>query len=170
MNKLLLVVMCFKITRYNVKINVMNKIIILIIPLLFLTGQKSLFAQVSQPPLKSEELNSKSDTLLVVWSSGDPEVAEKVCFMYTYNAKKWGWFKEVIFVVWGPSAKLLAENKDLQESIRKMEDEGVILEACVACARMYGVEDDLAELGIDVKGMGTVLTEYLKRGYPNITF
>lgn len=148
----------------------MNKIIILLIPFLFLMGQKTLFAQVSTAPMQSEKLNTVNDTLLVVWSSGDPEVAEKVCFMYTYNAKKWGWFKEVIFVVWGPSAKLLSENKDLQESVRKMGDEGIILEACVACARMYGVEDDLEELGIDVKGMGTVLTEYLKKGYPNITF
>jgi len=113
---------------------------------------------------------TKNDTLLVVWSSGDPEVAEKVCFMYTYNAKKAGWFNEVIFVVWGPSAKLVAENEKLQETVRKMKEEGIIMEACVACARMYGVQDKLAELGFDVKGMGTVLSSYLKAGYPNITF
>ena len=113
---------------------------------------------------------TSNDTLLVVWSSGDIEVAEKVCFMYTYNAKRAGWFKEVIFVVWGPSAQLLAENEKLQEGVKKMADEGIILEACMACARMYDVQDELKELGIDVKGMGTVLTKYLKAGYPNITF
>lgn len=116
------------------------------------------------------QVATKNDTLLVVWSSGDPEVAEKVCFMYTYNAKKADWFKEVIFVVWGPSAKLLAENEKLQETVRKMKEEGIIMEACVACARMYGVQDKLTELGFDVKGMGTVLSSYLKAGYPNITF
>ena len=124
------------------------------------------FAQSEAPAVEA----TSSDTLLVVWSSGDIEVAEKVCFMYTYNAKKWGWFKEVIFVVWGPSAKLLAENENLQERVKKMGEEGIILEACVACARMYEVDDDLKKLGIDVKGMGTVLTDYLKKGYPNITF
>lgn len=113
---------------------------------------------------------NESDTLLVVWSSGDPQVAEKVCFMYAYNAKKQGWFKEVIFVVWGPSAKLLAEDEKMQGSIKKMKEAGLILEACSACARMYGVQDDLKDLDIDVKGMGTVLTSYLKKGYPNITF
>lgn len=123
-------------------------------------------AQADAPEIKP----TSNDTLLVVWSSGDIEVAEKVCFMYTYNAKKWGWFKEVIFVVWGPSAKLLAENEKLQGSVKKMGEEGIILEACSACARMYDVDDDLEELGIDVKGMGTVLTDYLKKGYPNITF
>lgn len=119
---------------------------------------------------KAPEMAVTNDTLLVVWSSGDPDVAEKVCFMYTYNAKKWGWFKEVKFVIWGPSAKLLAENEDLQEYIKKMMDEGIVVEACIACARMFGVDEDLKELGIDVKGMGTVLTKYLKAGYPNITF
>ena len=90
--------------------------------------------------------------------------------MYAYNAKKQGWFKEVIFIVWGPSAKLLAENEKLQGSIKKMKETGIIMEACMSCARMYGVQDNLGELGIDVKGMGTVLTKYLKAGYPNITF
>lgn len=126
------------------------------------------FAQETAAPVP--ETVTQGDTLLVVWSSGDIEVAEKVCFMYTYNAKKWGWFKEVIFVIWGPSAKLLAENEKLQESVKKMGEEGIQLEACIACARMYGVDGDLKELGIDVKGMGTVLTKYLKAGYPNITF
>ena len=35
---------------------------------------------------------------------------------------------------------------------------------------MYEVEDDLEELGIDVKGMGPVLSDYLKNGYKVLTF
>ena len=139
-----------------------------IIAVFFISAQA--YAQSDAPDASPEAAATTSDTLLVVWSSGDVEVAEKVCFMYTYNAKKWGWFKEVIFVVWGPSAKLLAENEKLQNSVKKMGEEGIILEACVACARMYGVVDDLKELDINVKGMGTTLTDYLKKGYPNITF
>lgn len=110
------------------------------------------------------------DTLVVVWTSGDIEVAEKMVYMYTYNAKRAGWFNEVIFVVWGPSAKLLSENTDLQDYLGKMKDEGIILEACVVCANMYGVADDLRDLGIDVKGMGSVLSEYLKKGYHVMTY
>ncbi len=140
---------------------------ILLFSSLFL-AKTSAFGQISSPPPPPPVF--ANDTLVVVWSSGDIEVAEKVCFMYTYNAKKWAWFKEVIFVVWGSSAKLLAENDKLQESVKKMKEEGIILEACMACARMYNVQDKLKELGIDVKGMGTVLTKYLKAGYPNITF
>jgi hypothetical protein len=51
------------------------------------------------------------ETLVVVWSSGDREVALKTAFMYTVNAKLKGWWPEVILIVWGPSAKLLSEDR-----------------------------------------------------------
>jgi hypothetical protein len=114
--------------------------------------------------------NSASDTLVVLWSSGDPEVAEKACLMYTGAAKKYGWFKEVILIVWGPSEKLLAENSKLKDKIAVMQKVGVIVEACVACSNMYGVTNELKICEVDVKGMGVPLTRYLKRGYKIISF
>ena len=100
--------------------------------------------------------------LAVLWTSDDPHLAEKMAFMYTYNAKRQGWFDEVVLIVWGPSAKLAAENKMIQDYLKKMKDAGVKLEACLYCAKMYGVDAKLSELGIDVKGMGIPLSEYLK--------
>jgi len=121
---------------------------------------------VSIPGLMAQDENATAnDTLVVLWTSGDIDVAEKMVFMYTSNAKKAGWFKEVIFIVWGPSAKLLSENEKLQERVKAMQESGIIVEACIACARMYGVDDNLKELGIDVKGMGVPLSTYLKRNY-----
>ena len=116
-----------------------------------------------------KKMEDNSNKLAVLWTSGDIDVAEKMCFMYTYNAKKQGWFDEVVLIVWGPSAKLLSENKNLQDYIKKMKEEGIIVEACVACAKMYGVDKDLAEMGIDVKGMGTPLTKYLKDGWKTLS-
>lgn len=117
-----------------------------------------------------EENPTSSDTLVVVWTSGDFEVAEKMVYMYVLNAKRADWFDEVIFIVWGPSAKLLSENEKLQESLDEMKSEGIILEACIACANMYGVADDLRKMEIDVKGMGRVLSDYLKKGFKVMTF
>jgi hypothetical protein len=88
-----------------------------------------------------------------------------MAFMYTYNAKKQGWFDEVVLIVWGPSAKLLSENKMLQDYVKKMQEAGIKVEACMACAKMYGVDGILQELGIDVKGMGVPLSNYLKDGW-----
>jgi hypothetical protein len=108
--------------------------------------------------------------LAVVWSSGDPEVAKRVCFMYTHNAKKQKWFDEVTLIVWGPSARLLASDKDLQAEVKAMQDDGVRVQACLACADSYGVTEPLRKLGIDVRYMGKPLTDMLKQGWKVLTF
>jgi hypothetical protein len=123
--------------------------------------------QVNQSRADEEKAASQ---LCVVWTSGDPGVAKNVCFMYTHNAKKRGWFDVVHLVVWGPSSKLLAENEDLQKEVKEMEKSGVVVEACVACATNYGVVDELKKLDIDVKPMGVPLTERLKGPWKVLTF
>lgn len=115
------------------------------------------------------KMKDNSNKLAVLWTSGDPDLAEKMAFMYTYNAKKQGWFDEVVLIVWGPSAKLLSENKMLQDYVKKMQDAGVKVEACMACAKMYSVDEKLKELGIDVKGMGIPLSNYLKEGWQTLS-
>ena len=138
----------------------MKKTILLLIAISIYSG---VFAQTET------KMKDNSNKLAVLWTSGDVEVAEKMCFMYTYYAKKQGWFDEVVLIVWGPSAKLLSENKNLQDYVKKMKEAGVVIEACVACAKMYGVGEELAEMGIDVKGMGTPLTKYLKEGWSTLS-
>ena len=123
-------------------------------------------------PATAQEITASpaSDHLVVVWSSDDPYVAEKVTFMYTHAAKTAGWFSEVTLIIWGPSAKLTAENMKIQEKLKAMQADGVVIEACVACARSYGVDEDLRRLGFDVKGMGKPLSDYLKSGAKVLTF
>lgn len=108
--------------------------------------------------------------LAVVWSSGDPEVAHRVCLMYTHNAKKQKWFDEVTLIVWGPSARLLAADKDLQAKVKAMSDDGVKLQACLACTDSYGVTGQLRKLGVEVKYMGKPLTDMLQQGWKVMTF
>jgi len=93
-----------------------------------------------------------------------------MAFMYGHTAKKSGWFKEVTIVIWGPSAKLISENEKIQEKVKSMQADGIKVEACIACARQYGVDGKLKELGYDVKGMGTPLTAYLKSDAEVISF
>jgi len=111
-----------------------------------------------------------ADTLVVLWSSGDPEVAEKACLMYTSYAKSRGWFKEVILLAWGPSERLMAENTMVKEKVAAMQKDGVIVQACVVCANMYEVADELKVCSVDVRGTGGLLTKYIKRGYKMIAF
>lgn len=120
--------------------------------------------------LARSEPKNETSKLCVVWTSADPDVAKNVCFMYALNAKKAGWFDEVYLVVWGPSAKLLAEDKTIQSEMKAMQKVGVVTEACVNCARRYGVVEDLKKLDLDVKGMGKPLSNRLKDDWKVITF
>jgi hypothetical protein len=108
--------------------------------------------------------------LAVIWSSADPDVAKRVCFMYTGAAKRQKWFDEVTLIVWGPSARLLAGDKDLQADVKAMAADGVVVVACLACADSYGVTAQLRSLGLDVKYMGKPLTDMLKTGWKVLTF
>ncbi len=108
------------------------------------------------------------DRLAIVWTSGDPEVAHRMVLMYSHVAKTAGWFDEVRVIVWGPSSRLLAGDKDLQAKLKKMQADGVILQACVVCADSYGVSDQLRELGLEVKGMGGPLSDFIKDDTINV--
>ena len=112
----------------------------------------------------------KDSRLAVLWTSGDPEVAHRVCLMYTHAAVKNQWFGEVRLIVWGPSARLLAADKDLQAKINSMMTDGVKVQACIVCAESYGVVEVLRGLGIEVKGMGMPLTNILQSDYKVLTF
>jgi hypothetical protein len=90
--------------------------------------------------------------------------------MYTHNAKKHGWFDEVVLIVWGPSAELLSTDPALQDRVRAMLADGVVVQACQACSDSYGVSDALRDLGVDVKYMGTPLTTMLQSDWRVLTF
>ncbi|MDH3892334.1 MAG: DsrE family protein [candidate division Zixibacteria bacterium] len=115
-------------------------------------------------------MDEVDDHLVILWTSGDKEVAIKMVFMYAFNAKKNGWWEEITFIVWGPSSKLTSEDSDIQDYIKKMLGEGIDIKACKACADLYGVSDTLASIGIEVKYMGTDLTAFLKSGTKLMTF
>jgi hypothetical protein len=90
-------------------------------------------------------------------------------FMYTKNSRLKGWWGRVRLVVWGPSAQLLSVDRELQEELEDLKAAGVELQACKACADLYGVTDELRALGLEVIFMGKPLTEMLKSGWTCLT-
>jgi len=112
---------------------------------------------------------SERARLFVLWTNGDPVTSEKMVFMYTVNSLLYGWWDEVTLVVWGASAKLVAENSMIQKKIKEALDAGVKITACKACADQLGVTESLKSLGIEVKYWGQPLTELLKAGAKLLT-
>lgn len=138
--------------------------------LLLIVNSVTLSATKPSAEMNESVKDMNKDQLLIVWTSGDPEVAHKMVFMYAYNAQKNGWWKQITLLVWGPSAKLSSEDTGIQESLREMKEEGVELIACKGCADRYGVSEKLETLGIEVKYTGTYLTDFIKSGRKVITF
>jgi len=108
--------------------------------------------------------------LLIVWSTGEVEVAKKMVLLYSSVILPRGYWDQAHLMIWGPSAKLLAENEALQEMVTKVKDTGVELSCCVVCSDEYGVSEKLASLGIDMIHTGEVLTDALQSDWKVMTF
>lgn len=114
--------------------------------------------------------NGEGDGLAIIWSSGDAEVALKVCFMYALNAKVHGWFDEVVLVIWGPSARVASGDAMVQRELASLKRAGVLVQACKECADSYGLSTKLEALSVEVKYMGLPLKEMLHGGWKVLTF
>ncbi|MBS4068205.1 MAG: DsrE family protein [Sulfurimonas sp. RIFOXYB2_FULL_37_5] len=108
--------------------------------------------------------------LLIVWSSADEEIAKKLILLYGSVMLPRGYWDEATIMIWGPSAKLLAESEDLQERVKTVMQTGVKFNVCVVCSDDYGVTDRLNELGVDPIHTGEMLTNALQSDYKVITF
>ena len=130
--------------------------------LIFILISNLVFAQTDKVEQENTVKNDEVTGLVVLWTSGEKDVFTKMVHIYTLNAKKSGWFDDITLIVWGPSAKLLSGDEELQEMITQLHDSGITLEACIWCTNQYGITEDLKELKIDVKGMGVPLSAYIK--------
>lgn len=100
--------------------------------------------------------------LLIVWSSGEKEVAKKLVLLYGSVMLDRKYWDEATIMIWGPSAVILAQDEELQAQFKVVQDSGVKFNACVVCTDDYGVSDKLKELGVDLIHTGEMLTEALQ--------
>ena len=126
----------------------------------------TLFAQAD----KNTEQEQKTDKLVILWSSNDINLAERMVLMYSHYSKLSGWWKDVTIIIWGPSAELVTNNQEIQKKITKMMKDGIKFQACKVCSDLYKCSEDLVKLGVEVKYMGKPFTEYLIADAKVLTF
>ena len=80
------------------------------------------------------------------------------------------YWDEAHLMIWGPSAKVLAEEPTLQEMLKKVQESGVKTSACVVCSDDYGVSEILENLGVETMHTGELLSEALQNDWKVITF
>ena len=111
-----------------------------------------------------------NNKLLIDWRTEEEEVATKMVLLYSSVILPREYWDEAHLMIWGPSAKLLAENKELQSMLEKVRTTGVKLSVCVVCSDDYGVTDTLRDLGIEPTHTGEFLTNALQNDWKVITF
>jgi hypothetical protein len=110
-----------------------------------------------------------TNTLHILWTNADLDTSRLMVMMYAKNSILRNWWENVTVIVWGATARLAAENLEIQEEIKAAQQAGIRFSACIACARELGVVDELEALGIEVKSWGPPLTELLKNNEKLIT-
>ena len=100
--------------------------------------------------------------LLIVWTNGDKEVAMKLPLLYGSVILERGYWEEAHLMIWGPSIKLAAADKEVQARLKQMKTSGVAMSACIVCTEDYAATDALAALGVESTHTGEMLTECLK--------
>ena len=101
--------------------------------------------------------------LNILWTNADINTSKLMVLMYTNNAIKQGWWDEVRVIIWGATAKLVAENKEVQALIKSSQETGVKFSACIACATELGVVEDIKALDIELIKWGGPLTEIIQK-------
>jgi len=108
--------------------------------------------------------------LLIVWSTEELEVAKKMVLLYGSVILPRGYWDEAHLMIWGPSARLLASNSEIQSMFKTLQESGVKSSACVVCSDDYGVSEKLQSLGVETIHTGEFLTEALQDDWKVITF
>lgn len=112
---------------------------------------------------------SDKNKLNILWTNDNIITSEKMVFMYGINSKRRDWWDNVTIIIWGAPAKLVSENKEIQNLIIEAQLEGVHISACKACTDQLGVTETLESLNIEVKYWGDPLTQILKSDEKLIT-
>ena len=102
------------------------------------------------------------DNLLIVWTNGDIEVANKFPLLYSSVILEREYWKTAHLMLWGPSIKLVKENTQIQEQLKKIQNTGVKMSACIVCVEDYDATSILNELNIEITHTGELLTKALK--------
>lgn len=125
-------------------------------------------AEFSAIAAEAEKAVPGNEKVVIIWTSADKEVATHMVLMYAENSKKFKWWDDITLVVWGPSQSLLLNDRELQDTVKRIKNTGVVVKACKACADRYGNGGEIEKLGVIVEYID--LTSYIKEGRHVLTF
>lgn len=102
------------------------------------------------------------ENLLIVWTNGDKEVANKFPLLYSSVILEREYWKSAHLMIWGPSILLAKENEQIRQKLKEIQNTGVKMSACIVCVEDYDAIKQLEELDIEINHTGELLTKALK--------
>lgn len=102
--------------------------------------------------------------LYLLWTNADPVTSHHMVMMYTTNSMLNGWWDKVTVIIWGATAKYVAEDENIQERIKIARQAGVEFSACISCVNNLGVTKELENLDIEMIRWGEKLSELMQNG------
>lgn len=72
--------------------------------------------------------------LTILWTNDDITTSRYMVFMYASNALQLGWWDNITLIIWGATATLCKENKEIQDEVKNLIVDGVEVLACKACS------------------------------------
>ena len=107
--------------------------------------------------------------LNILWTNADPLTSHHMVMMYATNSMLHGWWDSVKIIIWGATAKYVAEDTDIQTRIKMAMHAGVKFSACISCAENLDAKEKMENLGIEVIPWGEPLTRILASEEPLLT-
>lgn len=105
-----------------------------------------------------------NDKIIILWTTDNKDTVFNMLTMYALNSKNRGWWNDVEVIIWGASIKLAANDGQVQMEILEMMHTGIKVTACRSCCENLGVVSSIEKLGVEVKYIGSTITEYIKNG------
>ena len=112
---------------------------------------------------------SAAKNLHILWTNDNLHTSSMMVMMYATNSMLYRLWDSVTVIIWGATAKLVAENEMIQEQLKAAQHADVNFSACVSCARQFGVVEKLAKLEIEVIPWTEPFTEIVQSGMPFIS-
>ena len=120
--------------------------------------------------MSSKKSIPENEKLVLVWSSGERDVALKTVLLFSYKSISEGWWKHVTLIIWGPSQKIVLEDSLVRNFLQKNINAGVEVIACKSCATDYNACEEFEGMGIDVRYVGQLVSEFTKGERKVMTF
>ena len=116
------------------------------------------------------QLHGDTSALVIIWTSGDRDVALKTVLSYALNSKLNGWMQNVTVLVWGPSVQLLAKDKMIQNVFTYMKQAGVTILVDKKCVDEYQLNNEITGLNLEIKSLGKPLSSFIQQRRTILTF